>query len=333
MSTLLLRPYPTKLVSGSVSASRLRRRQATTRNKDATPNGGANHVRRIYTVRASSSGDPRREHKQGLDLRRGDSTRLEWQWNDFQETANSWSNSNPLDRDVSSNFTLSSSEAWDCYGPHTSQGTAGNGDASIEEVSSDANSTMTPEQEIHSLKMKRQPATFNYVNLMDAEDSSDFGDQPVYVLLFGVGEATTEGIYSLRSHCHETGLHNETIICFESSEDAARFSGLLEASMPHVSTVHTIRSSELIQFCSNSGYECRLELDGSTLMPPEFNVGITDWERSMKLRQGQYQVLENEPTYGDVQDTDSVSNSNLPDGISSQLDEVRSMLERLLPED
>jgi len=147
------------------------------------------------------------------------------------------------------------------------------------------------------------------------------------VLLFGVGEETTEGIYSLRSHCHESGMHHETIICFESSEDAARFSGLLEASMPHVSTVHTIKSSELIQFCCNSGYDCRLELEGSTLMPPEFNVGITDWERSMKLRQGHYQVLESEPDLSMKEE-----DSDASDGIDSQLDEVRAMLERLLPD-
>ena len=180
----------------------------------------------------------------------------------------------------------------------------------------------------------------------------------MYVLLFGVGEVATEGIYSLRSHSQDTGLHHETIICFESSEDAARFSGLLEASMPHVSTVHTIKSSELIQFCSNSGYDCRLELEGSTLMPPEFNVGITDWERSMKLRQGHFQVLEEEPEYqanapsynfSDDEDEDDMHqidgdndgcleeevdvDEEVEDDISSQLDDVRAMLERLLPED
>ena len=45
----------------------------------------------------------------------------------------------------------------------------------------------------------------------------------VYVVLFGVGEASTEGIYSLRSHSEETGLHVETIICFETNEDAFRY--------------------------------------------------------------------------------------------------------------
>jgi hypothetical protein len=37
-------------------------------------------------------------------------------------------------------------------------------------------------------------------------------------------------------------------------------------------------------FCSDSGYRCRLELEGSLLMPPDYNVHITDWERSLRLR-------------------------------------------------
>lgn len=44
----------------------------------------------------------------------------------------------------------------------------------------------------------------------------------VYVILFGVGETATEGIYSLRTHSVETGLHVETIVCFETNEDAFR---------------------------------------------------------------------------------------------------------------
>lgn len=31
-------------------------------------------------------------------------------------------------------------------------------------------------------------------------------------------------------------------------------------------------------------YNCRLEPCGSLLIPPDFNVGVTDWERSMRLR-------------------------------------------------
>lgn len=106
--------------------------------------------------------------------------------------------------------------------------------------------------------------------------------------------------------------------------------------MPHVSTVQTIKSSELIQFCTTSGYDCRLELEGSTLMPPEFNVGVTDWERSVKLRQGHYQVLEEEPhltvSEDEVIESEALDD-DIPNGVSSNIDEMRAMLERLLPDD
>ena len=43
----------------------------------------------------------------------------------------------------------------------------------------------------------------------------------VYVLLFGVGQKDTEGIYSLRA-VSDDGLPTETIIAFENMEDAIR---------------------------------------------------------------------------------------------------------------
>lgn len=43
----------------------------------------------------------------------------------------------------------------------------------------------------------------------------------VYVLLFGVGQKDTEGIYSLRA-VSDDGLPTETIIAFENMEDAVR---------------------------------------------------------------------------------------------------------------
>ena len=43
----------------------------------------------------------------------------------------------------------------------------------------------------------------------------------VYVILFGVGERDTEGIYSLRAF-GDDGLPQETIIVFETEEDAQR---------------------------------------------------------------------------------------------------------------
>ncbi len=41
------------------------------------------------------------------------------------------------------------------------------------------------------------------------------------MILFGVGQSETEGIYSLRSG-NEEGMPTETIIAFESEEDAQR---------------------------------------------------------------------------------------------------------------
>lgn len=210
---------------------------------------------------------------------------------------------------------------------------------------------LSPEKEFASYAMKMPRAKVSGIDLLECGNQycQDVGE--VYVLLFGVGEASTEGIYSLRSYCSDSGLHKETIICFESCEDAARFSGLLEATMPHLSTVHTIKPSELIQFCSDSGYSCRLELEGSSLTPPEFNVGVTDWERSMKLRQGQYEVLDSDPEPGLVNGgadstspsikqetiqetkTKSTPETRFTDSINMQIDDVRQRLERLLPED
>jgi hypothetical protein len=51
---------------------------------------------------------------------------------------------------------------------------------------------------------------------------TDFGMQ-VYILLFGVGAFETEGIYSMRAVMNNDGLPIDTIIAFESQEDAERW--------------------------------------------------------------------------------------------------------------
>jgi hypothetical protein len=78
----------------------------------------------------------------------------------------------------------------------------------------------------------------------------------VFVILFGVGDRDQEGIYSLRALSQE-GLPRETIIAFESEEDAQRYAGLLEATMEHVPNVCSIPPQELLDFCSDAGYSCR----------------------------------------------------------------------------
>ncbi|GIM12826.1 hypothetical protein Vretimale_16056 [Volvox reticuliferus] len=116
----------------------------------------------------------------------------------------------------------------------------------------------------------------------------------VFVILFGVGERETEGIYSLRAFSNDGSPH-ETIIAFECEEEAQRYAGLLEASMDHKPHVCSIPPLELLSFCLDQTYACRLEPKGSLLIPPDFNVAITDWERSLRLRDGKFAVLDAEP--------------------------------------
>jgi hypothetical protein len=79
---------------------------------------------------------------------------------------------------------------------------------------------------------------------------------------------------------HPALLHLFTQHCYIT----CRYAALLEATMEHCPHVCSIPPTELMAFCSDSGYRCRLELEGSLLMPPDYNVHITDWERSLRLR-------------------------------------------------
>jgi len=126
----------------------------------------------------------------------------------------------------------------------------------------------------------------------------DGAARAVYVILFGVGSAETEGIYSLRACRAEDGLPHDTIVAFERAADAARYAGRLEAAMAHAPAVCGISPGELLDFCADAGYAARLEPAGSPLAPPACNVGLTDWERSVRLRGGQWSVLPADPVRG-----------------------------------
>lgn len=65
--------------------------------------------------------------------------------------------------------------------------------------------------------------------------------------------------------------------------------------MDHEPTVWPIEWGELLDFCNSAGYRCRLEPPGSLLIPPDYNVGMTDWEKSLRLRNGEFAVLDAEP--------------------------------------
>jgi hypothetical protein len=85
-----------------------------------------------------------------------------------------------------------------------------------------------------------------------------------------------------------------------------RYANLLEDAMPHLPQVCTLSAEELVSFCLERGYGCRLERSGTLLMPPILSVGMTDWELSNRLRSGAFSVLEIEPSGA------STSSSSLP---------------------
>lgn len=121
---------------------------------------------------------------------------------------------------------------------------------------------------------------------------------PCYVILFGVGEESMEGIYTLRTQ-EPDGLTNvDTVVAFESEVDAQRFATLLEATMVHKPSVFSISWGDVTDWCNESNTRCRLEPAGSLFIPPEANVGVTDWERALALQRGEYRVLDSEPTVG-----------------------------------
>ena len=54
--------------------------------------------------------------------------------------------------------------------------------------------------------------------------------------------------------------------------------------MEHRPNVCSITPGNLLEFCKDAGYQCQLELEGSLLFPPDYNVHVTDWERSLNLK-------------------------------------------------
>ena len=54
--------------------------------------------------------------------------------------------------------------------------------------------------------------------------------------------------------------------------------------MDRAPSVCGIPPREMLPFCLDHGYQCRLEPSGSLLIPPDYNVRDTDWERARRLR-------------------------------------------------
>ena len=165
----------------------------------------------------------------------------------------------------------------------------------------------------------------------------------VFVILFGVGGAMgTEGIYALRAVVSDeeaaasangsasalsssapppapsldadAPLPHDTIVAFECEDDALRYASQLEAAGmdKHAPSVSAIDSAELLDFCSDAGYDARLEARNTSLLPPECSVGLTDWERSARLRRGAWSVLPSDPEFGEASSSAPASSASSP---------------------
>lgn len=127
-----------------------------------------------------------------------------------------------------------------------------------------------------------------------------------YVILFGMGETETEGIYTLRTvEASDDGdaKNVDTVVAFEDIVDAERFATLLEASLRHQPAVYSTTWGDITDWSKENAARCRLESPGSLLLPPESNVSVTDWERALALQRGHYSVLDEEPAVSQRQET------------------------------
>ncbi|MBP0022012.1 MAG: DUF3110 domain-containing protein [Cyanobacteria bacterium SBLK] len=97
----------------------------------------------------------------------------------------------------------------------------------------------------------------------------------IYVLLINAG-TDREGIHSLQMG------DRQTVLMFESEDDATRYALMLEAQDFPTPTVEAFPAEEIEEFCRDAGYDWELVTEGNTekrhwLMPPEATVEETTW--------------------------------------------------------
>jgi hypothetical protein len=93
----------------------------------------------------------------------------------------------------------------------------------------------------------------------------------VFVLLFNA-RTDNEGIHTVK-----IGDRN-TILMFESEDDATRFALMLEAQDFPTPTVEGLEQDEIEEFCRDADYDCQLVEEGMLALPPDANLGETDWQ-------------------------------------------------------
>ncbi|MBD1920431.1 DUF3110 domain-containing protein [Microcoleus sp. FACHB-831] len=97
----------------------------------------------------------------------------------------------------------------------------------------------------------------------------------VYILLFNA-RTENEGIHSIR-----IGDRN-TVLMFESEDDATRFAGMLEAQDFPSPTVEAIDKQEIEEFCQSADYDSQFIEEGMLALPPENSVEEMDWQPEAK---------------------------------------------------
>ena len=103
--------------------------------------------------------------------------------------------------------------------------------------------------------------------------------QQVFVILFNA-RTENEGIHSLQVN------GRNTILMFESEDDATRFGLMLEAQDFPPCSVEAFFTEEIEEFCQGAGYECKLIPEGMLAVPPEQNVEQTDWSPEQRADSG-----------------------------------------------
>ncbi len=95
----------------------------------------------------------------------------------------------------------------------------------------------------------------------------------VFVLMFNA-RTENEGIHTIRKG------DTNTILMFESEDDATRYALMLEAQDFPTPTPEAIDAEEIQEFCESAGYDWEIipENSSSIVTPPEVNVEETDWQ-------------------------------------------------------
>ncbi|WP_411268022.1 DUF3110 domain-containing protein [Nostoc sp. PA-18-2419] len=142
----------------------------------------------------------------------------------------------------------------------------------------------------------------------------------VFVLMFNAG-TENEGIHTIRRGDAYSGELRNTILMFESEDDATRYALMLEAQDFSTPTPEAINAEEIKEFCESAGYDWEIisENSNSVVTPPEVNVEQTDWQPD----------VEKEDTFEDTS-RPKQQPAEEPDLSNSELDKIRRQLEGLL---